>query len=205
MLSHLLSIACIDSVVVDDRTRSEIENTVRAGILEADSVRLFTDTGANDRVHRDGIAHQGTDLRFGGENHRGHSVVSLQVSTTAANGDVFAYLEEISTDGEVAIRAHGRLRASHRRLGTPAYDYLGLPWHGSFREDYLPMEPGVPAGLRFDQLPTSTIVQRGARLRLLITGADPRQRHFMRTDPPPVVTLHLGGSTPSFIDLPVVP
>ena len=70
MLSHLLSIAGIDSVVVDHRNRDEIENTVRAGILEADSVRLLTGTGVSDRVHRDGIAHQGIDLRFGGENHR---------------------------------------------------------------------------------------------------------------------------------------
>ena len=84
MLSHLLAIAGIDSVVVDHRTRDEIENTVRAGILEADSVRLLTDTGVSDRVHRDGIAHQGIDLRFGGENHRidfqglvGESVVAL--------------------------------------------------------------------------------------------------------------------------------
>ena len=70
MLSHLLAIAGISSVVVDSRTRLEIENTVRAGILEADSVRLLTDTGVSDRVHRDGIAHDGIDLRFGGENHR---------------------------------------------------------------------------------------------------------------------------------------
>jgi p-hydroxybenzoate 3-monooxygenase len=70
MLSHLLAIAGIDSVVVDDRTRAEIENTVRAGILEAGSVRLLTDTGVSDRVHRDGIAHEGISLRFGGENHR---------------------------------------------------------------------------------------------------------------------------------------
>ena len=70
MLSHLLSIVGVDSVVVDHRTRDEIENTVRAGILEADSVRLLTDTGVSDRVHRDGIAHQGIDLRFGGQNHR---------------------------------------------------------------------------------------------------------------------------------------
>jgi 4-hydroxybenzoate 3-monooxygenase len=70
MLSHLLAIADIDSVVIDHRTRDEIENTVRAGILEADSVRLLIDTGVSDRVHRDGIAHQGIDLRFGGENHR---------------------------------------------------------------------------------------------------------------------------------------
>jgi p-hydroxybenzoate 3-monooxygenase len=70
MLSHLLSIAGIESVVVDHRTRAEIESTVRAGILEADSVRLLIDTGVSDRVLRDGIAHQGIDLRFGGENHR---------------------------------------------------------------------------------------------------------------------------------------
>ena len=70
MLSHLLSIAGIASVVVDHRMRAEIENTVRAGILEADSVRLLTETGVSDRVRRDGIAHQGIDLRFAGENHR---------------------------------------------------------------------------------------------------------------------------------------
>ena len=33
MLAHLLSLAGIDSVVVDNRTRREIEDTVRAGIL----------------------------------------------------------------------------------------------------------------------------------------------------------------------------
>jgi p-hydroxybenzoate 3-monooxygenase len=70
MLSHLLSVAGIESVVIDHRTRAEIENTVRAGILEADSVRLLIETGVSDRVLRDGIAHQGIDLRFGGENHR---------------------------------------------------------------------------------------------------------------------------------------
>jgi p-hydroxybenzoate 3-monooxygenase len=70
MLSHLLAIAGIDSVVVDDRTRAEIENTVRAGILEAGSVRLLTEAGVGDRVRRDGIAHEGISLRFGGQNHR---------------------------------------------------------------------------------------------------------------------------------------
>ena len=69
LLSHLLARAGVDSVVVDHRTRTEIENTVRAGILEADSVRLLTDTGVSDRVLREGIAHRGICLRFGGESH----------------------------------------------------------------------------------------------------------------------------------------
>ncbi|GHH29935.1 4-hydroxybenzoate 3-monooxygenase [Lentzea cavernae] len=70
MLSHLLSLNGIDSVVIDNRTRLEIENTVRAGILEADSARLLVDTGVSDRVLRDGHPHEGIDLRFGGESHR---------------------------------------------------------------------------------------------------------------------------------------
>ena len=70
MLSHLLSRAGVDSVVVDNRSRLEIEQTVRAGILEADSVRLLVDTGVSDRVLRDGHAHDGIVLRFDGLDHR---------------------------------------------------------------------------------------------------------------------------------------
>ena len=70
MLSHLLHRAGIDAVNVDNRTRHEIETTVRAGILEADSVRLLTDTDVSDRVLREGHAHDGIALRFQGESHR---------------------------------------------------------------------------------------------------------------------------------------
>lgn len=70
MLSHLLARSGIDSVVIDDRTRTQIQETVRAGILEADSVRLLVDTGVSDRVLREGHAHDGIELRFGGSNHR---------------------------------------------------------------------------------------------------------------------------------------
>ncbi|WP_249018681.1 CocE/NonD family hydrolase [Conexibacter sp. S30A1] len=135
----------------------------------------------------------------------GHSVVSLWLSSTQPDGDNFAYLEEIEPGGEVHLRAHGRLRSSHRRLGTPPYDYLGLPWHRSFREDYLPLVPGEPEEHVFDLLPTSTIVCRGSRLRLVVTGADPRQRTHLPFDEPPMVTVHTGGRMASYIELPVVP
>jgi p-hydroxybenzoate 3-monooxygenase len=70
MLSHLLSLNDIDSVVVDNRTRREIEQTVRAGILERDSVRLLVDSGVSDRVLREGHEHEGIELGFGGAGHR---------------------------------------------------------------------------------------------------------------------------------------
>ena len=134
----------------------------------------------------------------------GHFVVSLWLSSTQPDGDTFAYLEEVWPSGLVDVRAHGRLRSSHRRLGTAPYDYLGLPWHRSFREDYEPLPVGEPQEHRFDLLPTSTIVQPGSRLRLVITGADPRQRTHLGFDPPPTLALHTGGAMASYVALPVV-
>lgn len=72
MLSHLLARRGIESIVLDHRSRTEIEHTHRAGILEADSVRLLVDTGVSDRVLRDGDEHEGIDLRFSGRSHRIH-------------------------------------------------------------------------------------------------------------------------------------
>lgn len=70
MLSHLLQREGVDSVVVDYRTRHEIETTVRAGILERDSVRMLVDEGVGDRVLREGYEHAGIELAFGGSGHR---------------------------------------------------------------------------------------------------------------------------------------
>ena len=69
MLSHLLHLAGIETVVIDNRTVATIETTHRAGILERDSVRLLVDSGV-DRVLRDGHRHEGISLRFDGVSHR---------------------------------------------------------------------------------------------------------------------------------------
>jgi p-hydroxybenzoate 3-monooxygenase len=55
LLAHLLAKRGVDSVAIDTRTRAEIERTHRAGILEADSVRLLVDHGVSDRVLRGGV------------------------------------------------------------------------------------------------------------------------------------------------------
>jgi p-hydroxybenzoate 3-monooxygenase len=120
MLSHLLSLSGIDSVVVDNRTRLEIEQTVRAGILERDSVRLLVDSGVSDRVLREGHEHQGIELAFGGAGHRidfkeltGASVwlypqtdvfIDLANAREAAGGDVRFGI----TDTEVVDVTTGR-------------------------------------------------------------------------------------------------
>ncbi|MCY0938414.1 4-hydroxybenzoate 3-monooxygenase [Streptomyces sp. H34-S4] len=70
MLAHLLGRAGVETIVVDTRTRRDIETTQRAGILEADAARDLVETGVCDRVMRDGHEHEGVELRFGGRPHR---------------------------------------------------------------------------------------------------------------------------------------
>ncbi|MFE1665058.1 4-hydroxybenzoate 3-monooxygenase [Microbacterium sp. P02] len=70
LLSHLLANAGIDSVVIDQRTRAEIESTIRAGILEQGTVEVLSQSGASERVLVDGQRHDGIELRFSGEGHR---------------------------------------------------------------------------------------------------------------------------------------
>ena len=69
-LSHLLQRAGIASIVIDSRSRDEIESTIRAGILEQGTVEALSQTGASERVLTDGHRHDGIELRFGGAGHR---------------------------------------------------------------------------------------------------------------------------------------
>lgn len=69
LLSHLLHRSGVDHVVLEARSREEIEHTHRAGILEAGAVQVLVDAGL-DRVLRDGSRHDGIVLRFDGADHR---------------------------------------------------------------------------------------------------------------------------------------
>ena len=70
MLSHLLYRAGIRSVIVESRSRAAIEETIRAGVLEQNTVDLMVETGVGERLKREGFAHHGFTFRFGGESRR---------------------------------------------------------------------------------------------------------------------------------------
>lgn len=69
LLSHLLAEAGIESIVFDLRSREEIEETIRAGILEQGTVELL-DTVPGSRARTVGHRHDGVEFRFEGEGHR---------------------------------------------------------------------------------------------------------------------------------------
>src|SRR5579859_6478893 len=70
MLSLLLAREGIGSVVLENRSREEIESTIRAGVLEQGTVDLMTELGLGERMRGEGAVHHGIELRFGGAGHR---------------------------------------------------------------------------------------------------------------------------------------
>jgi p-hydroxybenzoate 3-monooxygenase len=70
LLSHLLHRAGIGSVVLESRSRSYVEGRIRAGVLEMGTTDLLRDSGVGARLVREGLVHEGIELRFGGRGHR---------------------------------------------------------------------------------------------------------------------------------------
>src|ERR1700755_606094 len=69
LLSHLLALAGVDSVVVENRSRAYCEARQRAGLLEAGTVELLRSVGLGKRLDAEGIEHDGIYLQFAGERH----------------------------------------------------------------------------------------------------------------------------------------
>ena len=70
LLGQLLTRAGIDNVILDRASENYILGRVRAGVLEEGTVRLMEEAGAAERLHREGLPHDGFSLAFDGRDHR---------------------------------------------------------------------------------------------------------------------------------------
>ena len=112
VLSQLLHREGIDSVVVEARSREYCEQRVRAGVLEQGTVELLTEMGVGDRMKREGLIHEGVEIRFNGRGHRidfkeltGRSITiyaqqevvkDLIAARLAAGGEILFEIEDVS-------------------------------------------------------------------------------------------------------------
>jgi p-hydroxybenzoate 3-monooxygenase len=70
LLGRLLSLAGIDSVVLETRSQDHVRRRVRAGVVEHPSAELLREAGAGTRLDAEGLPHEGISLRFDGADHR---------------------------------------------------------------------------------------------------------------------------------------
>ena len=70
LLSHLLDLAGVESVLVENRSPEYVAGRIRAGVLESSSVDLLTSVGLGDRIAAEGDEHRGIYLQWPGERHQ---------------------------------------------------------------------------------------------------------------------------------------
>jgi p-hydroxybenzoate 3-monooxygenase len=70
VLAHLLHRRGVESVVIEARDRDYVQQRVRAGVLEQGTVDMLKAAGVGERLEREGLVHEGLELRFGGRGHR---------------------------------------------------------------------------------------------------------------------------------------
>jgi len=56
----------IDAVVLESRTREHVLGRIRAGVLESGTVALLERVGVAERLHAEGLVHEGFDIAFAG-------------------------------------------------------------------------------------------------------------------------------------------
>jgi p-hydroxybenzoate 3-monooxygenase len=156
-LSCLLARAGIDSIVLEKRSRSHVENRIRAGVLEQGTVDLLTEAGVGARLRREGLSHEGIEIRVGGRGHRidfraltgkaitvygQHEVVKDLISAHLAEGrPLYFEVADVAIEGFEGDTSLIRYR-SGGEAHEIACDFIGGcdGFHGICR-------PSIPAGL----------------------------------------------------------
>ena len=70
LLGALLHKAGIDHVVIEQRSPEYVLGRIRAGVLEQVCVEQLEAAGVAERLHAEGLNHDGFDLCFAGRRHR---------------------------------------------------------------------------------------------------------------------------------------
>jgi putative CocE/NonD family hydrolase len=134
----------------------------------------------------------------------GTPVVSLQLSSTHADGAFLVYLEDVDPEGRSRYVTEGGLRAIHRKVSENPHFAQKTPYHSFAEADAQPLVPGETAELAFQLWPISVLFRKGHRIRLAIAGAD--DENFLRVpaEGAPTITVARNAAHVSLLDLPVV-
>jgi len=70
LLGQLLHRAGIDTVIIERQSPEHVLGRIRAGVLEQVTAQVLTEAGVGERMHREGLIHQGFELLVHGARHR---------------------------------------------------------------------------------------------------------------------------------------
>lgn len=211
LLSHLLHLNGIESVVLESRSRADIEATIRAGVLEQGSMDILSEAGVGERMRREGALHHGIELAFGGRRHRidlhgltGKSItvypqheviIDLVAARLAAGGELLfetSQVEIAGIDGERPAVGFMHGGVAHRIeadfvIGCDGFHGVSRPMiPATVRQDFQRTYPFGWFGILVESAPSSEelIYARHERGFALVSTRSPTvQRLYFQCDP----------------------
>ena len=105
LLSHLLHLQGIESVVLECRSCEYVQERVRAGVLEQNTVDLLVEAGVGERMKREGLVHHGIELRFQGRGHR----IDFNELTGGRGITIYAQAEVVKDLVDARLAAGGQV------------------------------------------------------------------------------------------------
>ena len=70
LLSRLLHLNGVANIVLERRSTDYVLSRIRAGVLEQGTVAALEEAQVAERLHRDGLIHDGIEIAFAGARHR---------------------------------------------------------------------------------------------------------------------------------------
>jgi putative CocE/NonD family hydrolase len=109
-----------------------------------------------------------TDMEIAGD-----PVAHIKLASSATDGLLIIYLEDVAPDGRVTYVSQGDLRLAFRKLvrGDDSA-YSADPFHSYRRSDMAPLTPGTLADIVIAISPIAALIRKDHRLRVAIAGAD---------------------------------
>ncbi|MFC5758349.1 4-hydroxybenzoate 3-monooxygenase [Rhizobium sp. GCM10022189] len=129
LLGQLLSGAGIDNVILDRVGKDYILGRVRAGVLEEGTVGLLDEAKSAERLHAEGLPHDGFSLAFDGRDHR----IDLHGLTGGKRVTVYGQTE-VTRDLMAEREASGALTIYDAANVTP-HDFDGSAPYVTYEKD----------------------------------------------------------------------
>jgi putative CocE/NonD family hydrolase len=133
----------------------------------------------------------------------GTPFVTLQLSSTHAEGAVLVYLEDVDPTGRSRYITEGGLLLEHRKLSDNPFSDA-IPYHSFYEADAAPMPVDEIEEITFKLWPTSVRIQAGHSIRIAIAGADIDTFDRVPAEGTPVYQIYRNKTHLSLLDLPVV-
>lgn len=129
LLGHLLHKAGIDAVILERQAPDYVLGRIRAGILEQVTVDVLDEVGVGERMHQEGLVHEGFEMLWAGRRHR------IDLTRLTGGKKVMVYGQTEVTRDLMEARSAAGLPTVYEAKSVAIHDYDGTSPRVTYEAD----------------------------------------------------------------------